>query len=263
LARFEPGDAKYFFGRESFVEKLVKATQNHNFVPLVGASGSGKSSVVLAGLVPKLMRDGNWQFTHFRPGAKPFDALAEALVPLYMSESDSTDKIIQAGKLADSLKDGIISLAHIFSWIQRQHPNDRVLLIADQFEELYTLCTDEATRHKFLDTLLAGIAAPADRIPCDPLLVATIRADFWGNALSYRPFVDALPNAYPNLGPMNRTELKDAIAEPAEIAGHPLDLSTVNLLIWFGGIMDDQKEIYGDLPIWICCGVIMNELGTI
>jgi WD40 repeat protein len=242
LARFEPGDAKYFFGRESFVEKLVKATQNHNFVPLVGASGSGKSSVVFAGLVPKLLQAGHWQFTYFRPGADPFYALAEALVPLYRPESDSTDKITQAGKLADALKDGI-PLAHIFSWIQRQHPNDRVLLIADQFEELYTLCTDEATRHKFLDTLLAGIAAPADRIPCDPLLVATIRADFWGNAISYRPFVDALPNAYPNLGPMNRTELADAIAKPAEIAGHPLDLSTVARLI------EQTADREGALPL--------------
>ena len=106
-----------------------------------------------------------------------------------------------------------------------------MLLIADQFEELYTLCTDETTRRNFLDILLAGIAAPADRIPCAPLLVATMRADFLGNALSYRPFADVLQNADLKLGPMNRTELTDAIAKPAELAGYPLDLSTVHLLI--------------------------------
>ncbi len=230
LFHFGPGDAKYFFGRESFVEELVKATQTRNFIPLLGASGSGKSSVVLAGLVPKLQQAGDWQFTHFRPGPDPFYALAEALVPLYMSEIDSTDKITQAGKLAESLKEGT-PLSHIFSSIQRQHPNDRVLLIADQFEELYTLCTDEATRRNFLDKLLAGIAAPADHIPFAPLLVATMRADFLGNALSYRPFADVLQNADLKLGPMNRTELADAIAKPAKKVGHPLDLSTINLLI--------------------------------
>ncbi len=230
LFHFGPGDAEYFFGRESFVEELVKATQTRTFIPLLGASGSGKSSVILAGLVPKLQQAGHWQFTHFRPGSDPFYAVAEALVPLYMSEIDSTDKITQAGKLAESLKEGT-PLARIFSSIQRQHPTDRVLLIADQFEELYTLCTDEAIRRKFLDTLLAGIAAPADRLPFAPLLVATMRADFLGNALSYRPFADVLQNADLKLGPMNRAELTEAIAKPAEIAGHPLDLSTVNLLI--------------------------------
>ncbi|AFY92469.1 WD40 repeat domain-containing protein [Chamaesiphon minutus] len=238
LFHFGPEDVEYFFGRENFVEELVRATQTRNFIPLLGASGSGKSSVVLAGLVPKLQQAGHWQFTHFRPGSDPFYALAEALVPLYMSELDSTDKITQAGKLAQALKDGT-PLSRIFSSIQRQHPNDRVLLIADQFEELYTLCTDEATRRDFLDLLLAGIAAPAvgraslkeNRIHFSPVLVATMRADFLGNALSYRPFADILQNTDLKLGPMNQAELMEAIAKPAEMAGHPLDLSTIDLLI--------------------------------
>jgi hypothetical protein len=65
LFHFGPGDAAYFFGRDSFVEELVQAAQTRNFIPLLGASGSGKSSVVLAGLVPKLQQAGHWQFTHF------------------------------------------------------------------------------------------------------------------------------------------------------------------------------------------------------
>jgi hypothetical protein len=84
-----------------------------------------------------------------------------------------------------------------------------VLLIADQFEELYTLCTDETTRRNFLDRLLAGIAAPADRRPFAPVLIATMRADFLGNALSYCPFADVLQNADLKLGPMNRAELTE------------------------------------------------------
>jgi WD domain, G-beta repeat len=216
LFHFGPEDAEYFFGRESFVEELVKATQTRNFIPLLGASGSGKSSVVFAGLVPKLQQAGHWQFTHFRPGSDPFYALAEALVPLYMSELDSTDKITQAEKLAESLKNGT-PLSRIFSSIQRQHPNDRVLLIADQFEELYTLCTDETTRRNFLDRLLAGIAAPTDRSPFAPIIIATMRADFLGNALSYPPFADVLRNDdLKLLGSMNRAELTEAIEQPAQ-----------------------------------------------
>jgi hypothetical protein len=239
---FGPGDAKYFFGRESFVEKLVKATQTRNFIPLLGESGSGKSSVVLAGLVPKLQQAGHWQFTYFRPSADPFYALAEALVPLYMSEIDSTDKITQTGKLAASLKDGI-PLSRIFSSIQRQHPNDRVLLIADQFEELYTLCTNETTRRNFLDTLMAGIDAPADRIPFAPLLVATMRTDFLGNALSYRPFADVLQNADLELGSMNRVELTMAIEKPAQMLGVTFEAGLVER------ILTDVEGEPGILPL--------------
>jgi hypothetical protein len=195
LYNFEPEDSKYFFGRESFVEELLQATQTRNFIPLLGASGSGKSSVVFAGLVPKLQQTGHWQFTYFRPDADPFYALAEALVPLYRSELDSTDNITQAGKLSEDLKNGTTTLARVFSSIQRKHPNHRVLLIADQFEQLYTLCTDETTRHNFLDKLLTGIFSPTDKMPFAPVLVATMRADFFSTAISYSPFADVLQNA--------------------------------------------------------------------
>ncbi len=120
LFHFGPNDAEIFFGREVFVEELFKATQIRNFVPLIGASGSGKSSVVLAGLVPKLEQEGNWKFTHFHPGSEndPFYALAEALVPLYRSDLDSTDRMTQADKLAKSLSEEELSLAKVFSNIQ-------------------------------------------------------------------------------------------------------------------------------------------------
>src|SRR6478672_4358250 len=72
LFHFGPNDAEVFFGREIFIEELYSATKTRNFIPVLGASGSGKSSVVLAGLVPKLQKEGYWQFTHFRPGADPF-----------------------------------------------------------------------------------------------------------------------------------------------------------------------------------------------
>jgi hypothetical protein len=242
LFHFGPGDAEYFFGREGFVEELVRATQSRNFIPLLGASGNGKSSVVLAGLVPKLQQVGHWQFTHFRPGADPFYALAEALVPLYMSEIDSTDKITQAGKLAESLKNGT-PLSRIFSSIQRKTPDDRVLLIADQFEELYTLCTDETIRRNFLDKLIASIAAPADRLHFAPVLVLTMRADFLGDALSYRPFADILQNADLKLGPMNRAELTEAVKKPAQKLGVTFEARLVER------ILSDVEKEPGTLPL--------------
>jgi WD40 repeat protein len=243
LFHFGPGDAEYFFGRESFVAELVRATQTRNFIPLLGASGSGKSSVVLAGLVPKLQRAGHWQFTHFRPGADPFHALALALVPLYTTKLDETERIRQARNLAGYFQTGEVLLADVFAQIQQNFPTDRVLLIADQFEELYTLCTDETIRRNFLDRLLAGISAPADRSPFAPVLVATMRADFLGQALSYRPFADVLQNADLKLGPMNRAELTDAIEKPAQKLGVTFEAGLVER------ILGDVEAEPGILPL--------------
>lgn len=243
LFHFGPGDAEYFFGRESFVKELVTATKTRNFIPVLGASGSGKSSVVLAGLVPKLQQAGHWQFTHFRPGADPFHALALALVPLYATNLDETEKIRQARKLAGYFQTGEVPLADVFAKIQQNFPTDRVLLIADQFEELYTLCTDETTRRNFLDRLLAGIAAPANPIPFAPVLVATMRADFLGTALSYRPFADVLQNADLKLGPMNQKELGRAITVPAKKLGVTFEPGLVKR------ILGDVEAEPGILPL--------------
>jgi WD40 repeat protein len=243
LFHFGPGDAEYFFGRESFVEELVKATQTRNFIPLLGASGSGKSSVVLAGLVPKLQQMGHWQFTHFRPGADPFQSLALALVPLYTTNLDETERIRQARNLANYFRTGEVLLSDVFDQIQQNYPSDRVLLIADQFEELYTLCTDETTRRNFLDKLLAGISLPTNKIPFAPVLVATMRADFLGNALSYRPFADLLQNSDLKLGPMNRLELAEVIEKPAQKLGITFEAGLVER------ILGDVEEEPGNLPL--------------
>ncbi len=118
-----------------------------------------------------------------------------------------------------------------------------MLLIADQFEELYTLCTDETTRRNFLDRLLAGISAPADRSPFAPVLVATMRADFLGQALSYRPFADVLQNADLKLGPMNRAELTEAIEKPAQLWGVTFEAGLVER------ILGDVEAEPGILPL--------------
>jgi WD40 repeat protein len=243
LFHFGPGDAEYFFGRENFVEELVRATQTRNFIPLLGASGSGKSSVVLAGLVPKLQKAGHWQFTHFRPGADPFHALALALVPLYVNNLDETERIRQARNLAGYFRTGEVLLADVFAQIQQNFPTDRVLLIADQFEELYTPCIDETTRRNFLDRLLTGISAPVGHSPLAPILIATMRADFLGQALSYRPFADVLQNADLKLGPMNREELAEVIEKPAEMLGVTFEEGLVKR------ILDDVDKKPGILPL--------------
>jgi len=241
LFHFGPDDAEFFFGREVFVTELVQAVQTRAFVPVLGASGSGKSSVVLAGLVPHLQQAGHWQFTHFRPGDDPFHALALALVPLYQPEQDATDLIAQARKLTHYLRDGEVLLADVIATIQQHYPRDRVLLIADQFEELYTLCRDEGIRRRFLDCLLASLSAAQAASPL--VLVATMRADFLGNALSYRPFADVLQDGDIKLGAMNRDELREVIERPAAKLGVTFEAGLVQR------ILDAVVNEPGNLPL--------------
>ncbi|WP_414756268.1 WD40 repeat domain-containing protein, partial [Anabaena sp. CCY 9910] len=243
LFHFGPNDADVFFGREIFIKELEGATKTRNFIPVLGASGSGKSSVVLAGLVPKLQTIGHWQFTHFRPGADPFHALAVALVPLYTTNLDATDQIAQARKLAGYLQDGSMLISDVFAKIRQNHPNERVLLIADQFEEIYTLCHNQENRHKFLDCLLASLETPTSLSASATVWVTTMRADFLGNALSYRPFADVLQNADVKLGPMNREELTQVIAKPAQKLGVTFADGLVER------ILDDVENQPGNLPL--------------
>jgi hypothetical protein len=242
LYHFDFQNAEYFFGREVFVQRLFEVTQTQNFIPVLGASGSGKSSVVLAGLVPRLQQQGHWQFTHFRPGSDPFHALALALVPLYAPELDATDRIAQARKLANYLLDGTTPLADIFAQIKHNHSLDRILLIADQFEELYTLCPEKEVRHRFLDVLLANFAEPNSQ-GSSPVLVATMRADFLGSALAYRPFADLLQDGDLKLGAMSREELALAIEKPAEKLGVKFTEGLVKR------ILDDVEDEPGNLPL--------------
>ena len=242
LFHFSPDDAEYFFGRELFIEELFTATQNRNFIPVLGASGSGKSSVVLAGLVPKLQREGHWLFTHFRPGSEPFYGLAEALVPLYTPDLDNTDRIAQIRKLANYFCNGDVLLVDVIAEIQQNHPHHRLLLIADQFEELYTLCNDEKTRSHFLDSLLTIIPSSTSK-SLSTVFVATMRADFLSYALSYPEFADQLKSDIKLIRSMNRSELSEVIAKPAQKLGVTFEPGLIER------ILDDVESEPGNLPL--------------
>ena len=242
LFHFGPDDAEFFFGREVFVAELEQAVESRAFVPVLGASGSGKSSVVLAGLVPRLQQTGQWQFTHFRPGEDPFHALASALVPLYTPALNETKQMLQSRELATYLQDDRLPLADVVAQIQRNHPHQRVLLIADQFEELYTLCPDDTMRRQFLDCLLASLSVASSS--SSPLvLIATMRADFLGNALSYRPFADVLQAQDVKLGVMNREELCDVIEQPVAKLEVGFEAGLVDR------ILKDVENEPGNLPL--------------
>ncbi|MFF4490472.1 hypothetical protein ACFY0F_28970 [Streptomyces sp. NPDC001544] len=181
LARFEPTDADLFFGRDELTERLFQQACSRRFTAVFGPSGSGKSSLLRAGLIPRLR-------TLDQAGPRP--AALRVLTPGEHPMRTHAERLAPTGGDGDT-------------W-----------LIVDQFEELYTLCTDSGEREQFLDHLLAA-TDPASRLR----VVIAVRADFLGRCAEHPQLTAALQDATVLAGPMSRDELREAIVKPAQSAG--------------------------------------------
>ncbi len=249
LSAFREQDAPFFFGRADLVERLAEAVRQRPMVTVIlGSSGSGKSSLVFAGLLPHL-RDvdaGDWLLADFRPGANPFHNLAATLLPLLEPKLSETERMIETSKLAHGLSKGELALYQVVERVLEKNPGARrLLLVVDQFEELYTLCPGPDARRRFLDGLLAAVEVQSGRRAHPLALLLTLRADFMGQALAYRPFADALQDASLILGPMTREELCAAIVKPAEKQGAAFEAGLVERILDDVGPGDQP----GNLPL--------------
>jgi WD40 repeat protein/class 3 adenylate cyclase len=245
LTAFQEADAQFYFGREMFVDALEQAINKKKLVAvIVGSSGSGKSSALFAGLLPRLRNAGKYQFAIIRPGSQPFYPLAGALVPLLEPELDEIDCLAHTRNLAERFTKGEITLAQVAERILQKTADTRqILLIVDQFEELYTLCSDNQLQNAFINELLATVEASRNSKSGLSVILLTMRADFMGQALAYRPFADALQEASLMLGPMNRQELHTTIEKPGEMQGAAFEPGLVER------ILDDVGEKPGNLPL--------------
>jgi|CXWL01.1.fsa_nt_gi formylglycine-generating enzyme required for sulfatase activity/energy-coupling factor transporter ATP-binding protein EcfA2 len=241
LLYFGEEDAPFFFGREAAITQLESAVQQHNLVAVVGASGSGKSSVVRAGLVPELRksRDRVWEVVTMVPTDRPVHALATALMPFLEPDLSETTRLIETNTLAEALLTRKVPLRDIIDRVLAKQPGtDRLLLIADQWEELFTLCQDDAVRRCFIGNILE---ASATTKLC---VVLTLRGDFFGRAVTgYRALSDRLQGAQVNLGPMKREELRLAIEEPARKVGLRFETGLVDV------ILEQAGDEPGHLPL--------------
>ncbi|MFF1724543.1 nSTAND1 domain-containing NTPase [Streptomyces sviceus] len=210
LARFETGDSDLFFGREQLTADLVDLLRRRRFAAVFGPSGSGKSSLLRAGLIPVLRRAQEpgprpAAIRILTPGVHPARSHAALLTPAIPREGN-------AG--ADTF------------------------VIVDQFEEVFTLCHDAAERARFIDLLLTA-RQPESRLR----VLLAVRGDFYGRCAEHRGLADALRNANLLTAPMSRTELRDAVVKPATAAGLTVERALTARLV------EEVADAPGGLPL--------------
>ncbi len=255
LAAFQDTDAEWFFGRERVIQVLwetlcalyerpVDGPAPLRLLAILGPSGCGKSSVARAGLLPELVKHPlpgkqNACVVAFIPGAHPLDALALSLARIDTSPQTLATTTSEFTKVLKQEADGQCEgLRRIVDTLPEIDTRPLILLV-DQFEEIYAKEVTFGERLQFLDNLLCAAADPSGRVS----VILTLRSDFLGQTQSHPTFNQVLARQHEIIPVMNDAELRDAIAKPAEHAGHALDAATVDRLL------EQTRDREGALPL--------------
>jgi serine/threonine protein kinase/DNA-binding SARP family transcriptional activator/WD40 repeat protein len=233
LRAFQETDSVDFFGRDDLIDSLCHSLADHNVVVAVGPSGSGKSSVVRAGVVSAL-RGGRlpgsrrWLITDMYPGSYPFEELEAALLRVAVDHpADLIDELQEPHGLLRVTKQVL------------SNDDATLLLIVDQFEELFSTVPSEETRRLFLDNLVAVAADQRSRLK----VILTMRADFYDRPLQYAEFAQAVAASTVSVSPPTREGLAQAIAAPARAVGVEMEPGLV------GRVIAEVEGQPGGLPL--------------
>jgi WD40 repeat protein/DNA-binding SARP family transcriptional activator len=241
LARFEPSDARFFFGRERLVAELIAHLVGAGLIGVVGPSGSGKSSLVRAGLLPALL-DGvlpgseGWRQAIVRPGEHPMRELART------ADRPDTPATLGGSAIGDGAPpcdDTSHGQEADDQLIRAIAGDDQLVLLVDQFEEAFTTCHDEGERAAFLAALTEAAQAPDGYAT----VVVAVRADYYGRCAEHPGMAALLTANHVLVGPMRPEELRRAIELPARRAGLRLEPGLTDAML--GEVADEP----GGLPL--------------
>lgn len=251
MAAFGLDHAQWFFGREKVtaevLDLLVERLGGTGLLMIAGPSGIGKSSLLRAGLLPalgtgRLPGSRNWAQLVFTPTTDPVGQLATQISAHLHADPEvvTSELLSDPGHLADVLRDMSVAGGD-----GRDGARIGAVLVVDQFEEVFTLCSDEQRRHVFINALC--IASRADGVP-PALVVVGMRADFYGRCAAYPGLVEALRRGQVLLGPMNGAELRDAVEKPARAVGLELQSGLLDVVLSDLGVGDDTAAEPGYQP---------------
>ncbi|MFB0632752.1 trypsin-like peptidase domain-containing protein [Streptomyces sp. AB3(2024)] len=235
LKAFQESDAPLFYGRQAESNELARALASEQWVTLVGASGAGKSSLALAGVVPRL-REAGAVAVVVRPtfGSSPLAALAAVLLPMLEPKLSETQRLLRLTELTEVLRQG--GLADVVPRLLELRKSRRLLVVVDQFEELLAL-TPQAV-DELADVLFA------DALPRTVRVLTTLRADFLEIALAHPRLGPALSRRVHALGPLSPERLREVVTAPVDaIPGVHYEPALVDR------ILEDTGTEPGALPL--------------
>ncbi|NUK39700.1 hypothetical protein HRW16_01905 [Streptomyces lunaelactis] len=236
LTPFESEQSQWFFGRSRLVEQLLGRVERLPLVGVFGPSGSGKSSLLRAGLLGTIAEgrspDSRWRTLLMTPGGHPLDALADQAAKLSGRDVHRVREELRSDPAA-------LDIA-IRGTLVVGPPKTRALLVVDQFEELFTLCADHGERRQFVAALLDAAHGPDRRTT----VVLGVRADFLAQFSQHPQLLDALgEEAKLLVGPVSATELREIVVRPAAHAGWSVEPDML------ATVLADAAEEPGALPL--------------
>ena len=238
LRAFQQADADDFFGRTAMIQQVLERMEEpvveSNFLAVIGPSGSGKSSLVKAGVLPAL-RQGrlpgseNWFYAEMVPGIDPLEELSAALLSVSTSPLPG---------MVELLRDEADGLAKGVKWALPDESSKLVLMI-DQFEEVFTQIEIESERQQFLDLIQDAVSTEDSSL----IIIITLRADFYDRPLLYQNFGNLIRKRTELVLPLSDEELEETIAGPAYRVGAVLEEGLIE------NILQDVREQPGALPL--------------
>jgi WD40 repeat protein/ABC-type dipeptide/oligopeptide/nickel transport system ATPase component len=250
IRNFEPDEDYLFFGRTRQIEEVSALLSATRFLALIGYSGSGKSSLVKAGIIPAITRlkagtygGGNWSTIYFRPDNNPFHSFAEALINT-LGDNAYADELQYVKNTADHLKSNVINLEQVYQQY-RSEEQENWLIVIDQFEEIFRFhsnanATEEhEDSQAFINLLLSGLQNTS--LPV--YIMVSMRSDFLDNCTEF----DGLPNAI-NMGSyllpkISNAGIRDTIIKPIETCNASISSELVERL------MNDLNDNLDQLPV--------------
>ncbi len=244
LEVFREEHADRFFGREALTDKLwaifrdlhqapIGGPAPLRLLPIIGPSGSGKSSLARAGLIAELARRplpgrSEARVGVITPGSHPIESLALVLARIATGDQTPVGKTTEfAQRLRSPAASGEFDGLRFIADLLPEAAAKPIILLVDQFEETYSLCDDAAERDAFIGNLLHAAGGAGARVS----IIATLRSDFLGATNRHPALSHALAERAVLVPVMSEAELRRAIEQPAIDAGHAIDAATVELLV--------------------------------
>lgn len=231
LDAFREVNHNVFFGRQRLVKEMVSRLREERLLAVVGSSGSGKSSLVRAGLLPVLKAGavpGSQEWHYYPPmvpGSNPLANLVRLIQPSDVNEAKSVQHHVNRFQQDPG---------HLSQLIDELHQAPTVLVV-DQFEELFTLCDDDQERQAFIDNLLGLIHSPEAGPAVSPVerqtVILTMRTDFESHVARLPTFQPFFEQAQVRVTPMNAAELRETIEKPAARVGLKFEEDVVEALL--------------------------------